>query len=136
MLVIQTLPLVPNRHRKLRKTLTQLSNTLMKILIRAVTLVVEWAITKIIKLKLEDSFCQLWNNKELSENLLILPLYSVSVCSICCCNKTIKFFHSYSSYSSNSHNVLSAGNCFFNVVSLNHWHIQKSLTALMQCHSH
>lgn len=136
MLVNQTLPLVPNIHRKLRKTLTQLSNRLMTILIRAVTWVVQWAITKIIKLKLEDSFCQLWNNKELSENLSILPLYSVSVCSICCCNEIIKFFHSYSSYSNNSHNVLSAGNCFFSVVSLNHWHIQNSLVTLMQCQSH
>lgn len=118
MLVNQTLPLVPNTHRKVRKTSTQHSTGLMKILISAVTLVAQWAITKIIMLKLEDSFCQLWNTKELSENLSILPSCSISVCCpACCCNKIIKFFHSYSNYSSNSHSVFSV----VNVLTLYHW---------------
>lgn len=131
MLVNQTLPLVPNTHRKARKTSTQHSNGLMKILIRAVTLVVQWAIIKIIiKLKLEDAFCQLWNTKELSENLSIPSPYSVSICCpVCCCNKIIKFFHSYSNYSNNSHNVLSVVN-HFSIVSPNLCHIQNSLVTL------
>lgn len=52
MLVNQTLPLVTNTHKKVRKTSMQHSDGLMKILIRAVTLVVQWVIIKIIKLKL------------------------------------------------------------------------------------
>jgi len=116
--------------QKSKKNSTQRSNRLMKILTGAVTLVVQWAIIKIIKLKLEDSFCQLWNTKELSENLSILPPYSRSVCCPAyCSNKTIKFFHSYSNYSNNSHNVSPVMTCF-NIVSLNLWHIQNRLVTL------
>lgn len=129
MLVNQTLPLVQNTPRKIRKTSTQHSNGLMKISVRAVTLVVQGAIIKIINLKLEDCLCQLWNTK-LPENLSILPPYSISVCCTAgCCNKIIKLFHSHNNYSNNSHNVWSVS-CF-KIVLPNLWHTQNSLVTLM-----